>query len=84
MKAKRKAPSAAERFRIRMIREALADYMVSEGCSCCRNEEKHEKAARRLGKLLNVPKYGDGSGYDFNRFRSDRKPFNQKTVTYER
>lgn len=58
--------------------------MVSEGCSCCRNEEKHEKAARRLGKLLNVPKYGDGSGYDFNRFRSDRKPFNQKTVTYER
>lgn len=35
-----------------MIREALADYIASEGCSCCRNTEAHEDAARRLGKLL--------------------------------
>ena len=66
--APRKAPSAA--FRLRMIREALADYIASEGCSCCRNEEAHTAAARRLGKLLNVKPYDDGSGYDFWRYRS--------------
>lgn len=50
------------------IRNAVADYMHSEGCSCCRDYEKHEQDAARLGKLLRVPKYSDGSGYDFFRF----------------
>lgn len=52
------------------VRRAVADYMASEGCSCCRNEEKHEDAARRLAGLLDVPMYDDGSGYDFYQFKS--------------
>jgi hypothetical protein len=51
---------------------ALADYMASEGCSCCQNVDAHEKAKEKLGKLLRVPKYEDGSGYDFYRFRTKR------------
>jgi len=52
------------------VRQAVADYMTSEGCGCCSNAEKHEKHKARLAKLLKVPMYGDGSGYDFNRFRT--------------
>ena len=54
------------------IRKALADYMYSEGCSCCRNEEPHNEAAERLAKLLHVPKYKDGSGFDFYKFISKK------------
>jgi hypothetical protein len=50
------------------LRAALADYIASEGCSCCRNIEAHDEAAARLAKLLKVPRYSDGSGYDFYRF----------------
>lgn len=53
------------------IRRALADYMQSEGCSCCQNKDKHDAAKEVLAKLLRVPKYSDGSGYDFNRFASE-------------
>lgn len=52
------------------IRTALADYMWAEGCSCCRNTEKHDEAKKRLAELLDVPTYSDGSGYDFSGFRS--------------
>jgi hypothetical protein len=55
---------------LKLIRTAIADYMRSEGCSCCRNIEKHDEAKERLGKLLRVPKYSDGSGYDFSKFRT--------------
>lgn len=51
------------------VRQALADYVASEGCSCCRGDE-HDKHAEVLAKLLKVPKYSDLSGYDFMRFRS--------------
>lgn len=54
-----------------VIRQAVADYMRSEGCSCCRNIAKHEDAVRRLAGLLDVPMYDDGSGYDFNKFSTD-------------
>lgn len=50
------------------IRRAVADYIQSEGCSCCRNEEAHAEAAKRLAKLLRVEQYCDSSGFDFNRF----------------
>lgn len=50
------------------IRRAVADYMRSEGCSCCRNTEDHKKHEAVLAKLLGVPKYKDGSGYDFGKF----------------
>ena len=52
------------------IRRAVADYMHSEGCGCCSNAERQDKAEATLAKLLRVPKYKDGSGYDFSKFRS--------------
>lgn len=52
------------------IRRLVADYMRSEGCSCCRDTEAHEKHAEALAKILKVPSYGDGSGYDFAQFRT--------------
>lgn len=54
------------------ILRAVADYMWSEGCSCCRNIEEHEQNKAVLAKLLKVPKYDDGSGYDFSPFRTER------------
>jgi hypothetical protein len=55
------------------IRQALADYMYSEGCSCCCRTDAHVEAKERLAKMLRVPKYKDGSGYDFYRFRTKEK-----------
>ena len=54
------------------IRNAIADYMYSEGCSCCRDIDKHEINTKRIAELLNVPMYDDSSGYDFSWFRSAR------------
>ena len=61
------------RSKIGEIRQAVADYIWSEGCSCCEDREAHERHSERLGKLLRVPKYEDGSGRDFSRFRSESK-----------
>lgn len=58
---------------LREIRAAVADYMQSEGCSCCRDNQGHEENAKKLAKLLKVPKYKDGSGYDFSKFRTVKK-----------
>lgn len=55
------------------IRRALADYIASEGCSCCRDEAKHDEAATRLAKLLRVKKYADGSGYNFHAYQTKNK-----------
>lgn len=58
----------------RQVRQAIADYMSSEGCSCCQNIDAHLEHKARLAGLLTVPKYSDGSGYDFYRFKSKRTP----------
>ena len=55
------------------IRAAIADYMQSEGCSCCQDYEAHKKHKKRLAKLLSVKPYSDGSGYDFTPYRTDKK-----------
>lgn len=55
---------------LKALRTAVADYMHSEGCSCCRNLEAHEQHEAALGKLLKVEKYSDGSGYNFSRYRT--------------
>jgi hypothetical protein len=55
--------------KLKEIRNALADYMASEGCGCCRNQGAHTEAATRLAKLLRVPKY-DGGGHQFAKFKS--------------
>lgn len=52
------------------MRRLVADYMRSEGCSCCRDTEAHEKHAEALAKVLKVQKYDDGSGYNFARYRT--------------
>lgn len=57
--------------RIEKIRQALADYMSSEGCSCCQRPEEHHEAAMRLGQLLDIPAYTDGSGIDFWQFTTE-------------
>jgi hypothetical protein len=56
--------------RICQVRQAFADYVNSEGCSCCRDDEAHRAAAERLAGFLRVPKFKDGSGYDFGRYKS--------------
>lgn len=53
------------------IREALANYISSEGCDCCRGYD-HEQHADVLGKLLNIPKYSDGSGYNFYKYKTKK------------
>ncbi len=55
------------------MREAIANYMRSEGCSCCRDYDGHKVNEAALGKLLNVPKYKDGSGYDFSKYQTKTK-----------
>lgn len=52
------------------MRRLVADYMHSEGCSCCRDTEAHEKHTAALAKILDVEEYADGSGYNFARYRS--------------
>ena len=47
------------------IRMWVARLYLASGCSCCRDDEGWEKAKEELGKLLDVPRYDDGSGYDF-------------------
>lgn len=66
MKPKRK--TTQRNFRAD-VRKAVADYMGSEGCDCCQGS-MHGFHEAMLAKLLNVPKYPDGSGFDFGRFRS--------------
>lgn len=56
----------------KQVRQAVADYMRSEGCSCCRDVDAHEEHTKRLGKLLKVPMYHDKSGYDFSKYRSEQ------------
>jgi hypothetical protein len=56
----------------KLIREAIADYMSSEGCSCC-EARSHKEHKERIAKLLNVKRYSDGSGYDFTKFQTKVK-----------
>jgi hypothetical protein len=52
---------------IQKVREAVANYIFSEGCSCCEGKE-HDKQREILAGLLEVEKYEDGSGYDFGKY----------------
>ncbi len=70
MKNNRGSVSVDAQVSVHEIRNAIADYMRSEGCSCCRDIAEHEINTKRIAELLNVPIYDDSSGYDFPRFRS--------------
>lgn len=52
------------------LRKAVADYMHSEGCSCCRDDEAHMVHEAKLADLLGVEPYDDGSGYNFPAYRT--------------
>lgn len=62
----------------KQMREAVANYMRTEGCSCCRDYEGHQVNAERLGQLLNVPKYPDGSGRDFSKYETKKTTMTAK------
>jgi len=55
------------------IRNAVADYLNTEGCSCCQDRSGHDAAMERIGTLLRIPKYSDGSGYDFSPFTTHER-----------
>lgn len=52
------------------VRRLVADLLRASGCSCCEDTDAKRKVEESLGKLLGVPKYKDGSGRDFRRFRT--------------
>ena len=56
---------------IKAIRNAIANYMRSEGCSCCRDIDKHEENKKQLAELLDVEMYDDESGYDFHQYSTN-------------
>lgn len=53
------------------VRQALADYIGSEGCDCCRSPY-HQQHEARLAKLLRVQQYADSSGHDWPAHRSKK------------
>lgn len=57
--------------RVKELREAVANYICSEGCSCCRDTEAHERHEKRIAELLEVDMYEDGSGYDFGKYKNN-------------
>lgn len=68
----KKAINTAMRESLEEVREAVANYMQSEGCSCCQNITAHEMHTKVLGELLNVDKYSDDSGYEFSKYRTPK------------
>ena len=52
------------------IRAAVADYMWSEGCSCCRDIDAHKVNEAKIAALLDVPAHEDGGGFNFDKFKS--------------
>lgn len=52
------------------VRQALADYIATEGCSCCQDRDGHQEAMNRLGKLLKMKKNPDGIGYDYSKYKT--------------
>lgn len=60
------------------IIQAVADYMGSEGCSCCQLIDEHRSHKNTLGKILGLKRtkdwYGKGEhGYDFSKYRTTEK-----------
>lgn len=59
--------------KIEKIRQAFADYVASEGCSCCQDREGHKEAAAKLAKLLDIEPFEDGSGHNFYKYQTQKK-----------
>ena len=46
------------------LRKLIAKVITTEGCDCCEGKE-HNKLQNELAQALNIPRYSDGSGYDW-------------------
>lgn len=57
--------------KMQKLRQAIADYKQTEGCSCCQDVDGHKEAEAQIASLLEVPMYDDLSGYDFNKFATN-------------
>lgn len=51
------------------LRQAVADYIGSEGCDCCQGVD-HDAHKARLAMLLGVKTYKDGSGWNFSPYQT--------------
>jgi hypothetical protein len=54
------------------LRRMVADLLAASGCGCCSDREGWERAQAELAKVLRVPKWLDGSGFNFSKFRTPR------------
>jgi hypothetical protein len=50
------------------IRTAVADYIKTEGCDCCRDSEPHKEALDKIAVLLDMDRYSDDSGVDYGKY----------------
>jgi len=50
------------------VRELIANYMRSEGCSCCSDSEAHYINKKLLGELLDCGKYDGEDDYNFHQY----------------
>lgn len=57
------------RATVAQIREAVANFLAEEGCSCCRGRDYDERKAK-LAELLDVQAFTDGSGHDFGFYQT--------------
>lgn len=71
-KSKRPAVRVQRMVSLVELRAAVANYMRSEGCSCCEGSDHAEHKAA-VAKMLGVRKYKDGSGYDFAHYEATEK-----------
>lgn len=56
------------------VRQVIADYMRSEGCSCCQDIKAHSEHEKRIAELLDVAPYSDNIGFDFTPYRTENNP----------
>lgn len=57
----------------KQVREAVANYMRSEGCSCCRDYEAHKEHTKVLAKLLGVKAHPEQDDFfDFSKYTSKK------------
>lgn len=50
------------------LREAVAQYMASEGCACCEGDS-HIDDAKELAELIGMSLHKDKSGVDWLKYR---------------
>lgn len=47
------------------VKVLVAQLVRSKGCGCCADTETMTTTEEELGRLLDFPKFKDGSGYNF-------------------